>query len=344
MINKTFYKGFINLISSNNSRKIDTIFNYALAYLKFPVVTHPLEIQIEPSAICNLKCKMCTLNKSTFVKKFLTPNDLSIILDKFRVRSVNLTGMGETLLNPYFEELLKICFDRHIKISFITNIQLLSKKHLDAIKKYPPTSISVSIESGYPKKYNQIRAGADYKNTITKIINLQKIIKSNSLNTEVIINLVYLDFNLKNLNHLKKIIRLASTLHIKKITSQNIHILSPYIKKLYQTKKIKIIFNELKKYAQSKNIDFVFTSTTISKGKCYYPWVYPQITATGEILPCCVIPQFGRYNDIVNKYSFGNILTDSLNKTWNGKKARKFRQSYQNNPFCKNCTKNKGIL
>lgn len=137
------------------------------------------------------------------------------------------------------------------------------------------------METGYPKKYNQIRAGADYKNTIIKITDLQNLIKNNSLNTEVIINLVYLDFNLKNLNHLKKIIRVASRLNIKKITSQNINVLSPYIKRLYLSKKIYSKFNEIKVYAQNKDIELILPSTSISKGKCYYPPGYtlklPQV-------------------------------------------------------------------
>lgn len=134
MINKTIFRGLKNLISSKNNHRIDTILNYTLALIKSPISSLPLEIQIEPSAICNLRCKMCSLEKNTLDKKFLTPGNLSIILNKFNASSVNLTGMGETLLNPYFEKLLKVCFDKHIKTSFITNIQLLNQKHLKAIK------------------------------------------------------------------------------------------------------------------------------------------------------------------------------------------------------------------
>jgi len=344
MKNKTLIRGINNLLLLKNKNKLAYLLNYLTAFLKTPIAAHPLEIQVEPSAICNLKCKMCSLNKSTQPKKFLTPKDLSTILEKFKVNSVNLTGMGETLLNPYFDQLLKVCFDKNVKSSFITNIQLLNQKHLQAIKKYPPATISISMESGYPKTYNRIRSGADFENTHSKISELTKFISKNSLNTEVIINIVYLDFNLKNLNHLKKIIDLAASFNIKKITSQNINVLSPYIKKLYLTQKINSKFIEIKNYAESKKIELILPSTVISKGKCYYPWVYPQLTATGEILPCCIIPQFGNYDNIIKKYSFGNILTTSVNKSWNSKIARIFRLNYQKDNFCKNCTKNKGIL
>jgi len=343
MNNKTLYLGLKNLVTSKNNI-LDTFLNYFCAFFKTPFSTHPQEMQIEPSAVCNLKCLMCTLNKSQNRNKFLTPKNLSIILEKFKVSSINLTGMGEILLNPYFEQLLKVCFEKNVKYSFITNIQLLNKKHLDAIKKYPPTSISISMESGLTYKYNSIRKGASLAITLNKIKELTNFINKNSLSTQIIINIVFLDFNLKDIRHIKKIIDLAFKLKINKITSQNINVMSPYIKKLYQTKKIKKIFTEIEQYSDSKNIEIILPSTIISSGKCYYPWVYPQVTATGEVLPCCIIPQFGDYDQIVKKYSFGNILNNPLIKIWNSAKAKSFRKNYQKNPLCRYCTKNQGVL
>lgn len=344
IINKTILIGLHKLFLSKYNKSIETFQNYLCAFFKTSQATHPLEIQVEPSSVCNLKCKMCSLNKNTDQKKFLTPKELSKILKKFNPNSVNLTGMGETLLNPHFEQLIKVCSDNNVKTSFITNIQLLNKNHLKAIKKYPPTNIGISMESGYSKNYNSIRAGANLQTTIQKIKELVGFINHNKLPTQVNINIVILDFNLKDLKHIYKIIDLALILKINKITCQNINILSPYIKRLYKLNTIENIFNKIKKYSQSKNIELILPSTIISKGKCYYPWVYPQITANGEVLPCCIIPQFGNYNYIVKKYSFGNILNNSMDNTWNSTKAKNFRLNYQNDLFCRNCTKNHGIL
>lgn len=344
MINKSILIAYKNLVSSKNSQKIDTFINYASAFFKTPTSTHPLEIQVEPSAVCNLKCKMCSLDKSTSKIKFLTPDNLLLIIKKFKASSINLTGMGETLLNPYFEQLLKVCFDQKIKTSFITNIQLLNSKHLEAIKKYPPTNISISMESGFSRKYNQIRLGANLRITTKKIQELLKFIRKNSLPTQVSINIVFLDFNLKELKHVYKIIDLASLIGISKITSQNINRLSPYIRGLYLSHRIETKFNQIKNYSKKSNIEIILPSTKLSSGKCYYPWVYPQITATGEILPCCVIPQFGTYDYIVKKYSFGNIINNSLNKSWNSKLAQNFRKRHQSSSPCRYCSKNCGVL
>lgn len=344
MINKTTLRGIKNIIISKKNRKFEYLLNYLAAFLKLPSSSHPLEIQVEPSAICNLKCKMCNLNKSTLKGKFLTPKKFNDILNKFKPNSVNLTGMGETLLNPHFNDLLKISFQKNIQSSFITNIQLLNNHHLQAIKKYPPISISISMESGYAKKYNQIRRGANFDTTISKIKELQKFIKKNSLKTDVKINIVILDFNLKKTSHIFKIFDIAHDIGIDKVTIQNTHRLSPYIEKLYTTGKINSVFKKFKIYAKDKKINISLPSTKLSNGKCYYPWVYPQITSNGEVLPCCIIPQFGKYDDIVKKYSFGNIIDKTLNKAWNSKKARFFRKNHQQEKYCQTCTKNKGIL
>lgn len=325
-------------------RNFRTLVNYSLAFLKTPLASTPLEIQVELSSACNLNCQMCSLKKSTQKNKFLTPDNFEKIIQEFKPQKVNLTGMGESLLNPHFEKIIEICHTNKIAYSFISNLQLLNSKNLLALKKYPAETISVSMESGIEKTYEKIRRGAKYQKTVTNLKTLQKLISTNSLKTELVINIVYLDFNLKKLQHLTKIIDLAYELKIHKITSQNTHLLSPYFKKLYHQNKMSNIFSILKNYADSKNINFLFPNTKVSHNHCYYPWVYPQITSNGEVLPCCVIPQFGSYDTIVKKYSFGNVINQPIRNIWNNLKARKFRQLHSNTFPCKYCSKNKGIL
>jgi MoaA/NifB/PqqE/SkfB family radical SAM enzyme len=344
MINQTNIKGIKRVFSLQNPHRLRYLLNYLTAYFKTQYSSPPIEIQVEPSAVCNLKCRMCSLNKSTQPQKFLTPKNLSLIIKKFNPQAINLTGMGETLLNPYFDKLLEICHQQKIKTSFITNLQLLNSKHLETIQNYTPISISISLESGDKKTYEHIRLGANLTTSRKNLQILTRFINHNSLPTQVFLNLVFLDFNLKDISHIYKLIDLASQLKIKKITTQNINKLTPYIKNLYRTHKINQIFLSIKNYADTKNVDVVFPSTTLSQNRCYYPWVYPQITATGEILPCCVIPQFGNYDNIIKKYSFGNILSSSLNSTWNSKLAKKFRKNHHQLSPCKYCTKNQGVL
>ena len=112
------------------------------------------------------------------------------------------------------------------------------------------------------------------------------------------------------------------------------------------SKSIKEIFDQILVYANKLNIKISFPNSDIKKGGCYYPWIYPQITASGELLPCCVIPQSNLYSKVIAKYSFGNVFKTSFNSVWNNKKARDFRHSLKNNPCndCKRCSKYQSIL
>ena len=287
---------------------------------------------------------MCSLNKNNNKIKFLTPQNLLIIINKFKPKSINLTGMGETLLNPHFHDFLKTCYQENISTSFITNLQLLNSKHLEALKKYPPTSISVSMESGIKKYYEKTRFGAKYDITVKNIKALILFINKHNLPTKVIINTAFLDFNLKDLSHLKKIIDLAANLNISKVTFQNINLLSPFINKQFRSQHIISIYKNIQEYADHQKVIISLPSPRLSSAKCYYPWVYPQITATGDILPCCVIPQFGNYQSIIKKYSFGNIFHKSLKHTWNSKNAKNFRANMSTNSLCVQCSKYQGVL
>lgn len=344
MSNSVYSKGLNNILS-RGFKLLPRIFtNYFLAYFKSPFSTIPFEIQVEASSACNLKCQMCSLKNSTHQKKFLKTKDLIKIIKEFNPRKINLTGMGETLLNPEFEKLIKVCHQNYIDYSFISNLQFLNPKILLAIKKYPPQSISISMESGYARNYEQIRFGASFKKLKSNLKLLSDFVKKNNLQIELIINLVYLDFNLKDLTHIYKVIDLANKFKFNKITSQNTNTLSPYIQKLYSKHLIENKFKLIKNYSEKKHFDFFFPLTKIQKNTCYYPWIYPQITSGGEILPCCVLPQFGNYQQIIDNYSFGNIFNSSLKKIWNSPKAIKFRLFHSRNNPCKTCTKNKGIL
>ncbi len=343
-MNSPYLKGIINLFSFPPRHFIPTLNSYLHAFFKTKQASLPMEIQIEPSAVCNLHCRMCSLNKSHQPLKFLTPESLSLIIKKLKPISINLTGMGETLLNPYFGQLLRLCSQNKISTTFITNLQLLNKKHLYYLKKYPVKYIKISMESGIPKKYSQIRAGADYSLLVKNLKLLKQFVVKNSLPTQIIINVVLLDFNLKDIRHLTKIFDLADSLNIDTVSTQNIHQISPYINHLYESGKIKTIFQNLESYAQNHHLKVTFPSTVIKNKQCYYPWIYPQITASGDILPCCIIPQFIDYDTALSRFSFGNIVRQDSNSVWNGDSAKKFRQNHQHYSFCRNCSKNKGIL
>lgn len=321
---------------------LKTLLNYSFAYFKIPfLVPQPVQLQIEPSAACNLKCQMCNLDKSNEKNKYLSLAKFKTLIKELKpLKSINFTGMGESLLHPNFIEILKIARQNKVDFTFITNGQLLNKKLSEKIIKLQPTAISFSVESGFPKTYEKIRKGAKYQKLTQNITDLMVIHKKLKSKTQIVLNCVFLKINTKNLNHIYKIIDLAKNLNIHKVTFQN-----PYILDI-KLAEIKKIIPKISNYAKKKNVSIELPKTNFKPQSCYYPWVYPQLTASGELLPCCVIPQSDKYVNIIKNYSFGNVFENGFKKIWQGKLAFQFRLSHlKNTPLvCRRCTKFNNVL
>ena len=71
------------------------------------------------------------------------------------------------------------------------------------------------------------------------------------------------------------------------------------------------------------------------------------MTALGEVLPCCIVPQFGDYNAIIEEMTLGNAAKTSMAEVWNGPRAVAFRRSLASDtphPYCARCSKYWNVL
>lgn len=352
---KSNIKALTNLLSDIQNGDLKYIFprfaNYLAAYFKLSsFVPQPLEIQIEPSSVCNLKCRMCNLDKSSDPNHFLTVENFNFLLKSLKhLRSINFTGMGESLLNPNFPSLIKIARDHDISVYFVTNGQLLNKPIVNKLLPLDLKAIIFSMESGIPKYYEKNRPGAKFSLLEKNISYLSQQIKIHKSNTQIFINVVLLPFNLNNLSHIFKIIDFANKYNIKNISFQFTHKIDNFhLNKYFRhgSSLLKSKFLHISDYATTNKIMVILPQTSIKTGSCYYPWVYPQITSSGHLLPCCLIPWFDHYSKIINNYSWGNVFTTPFDQVWNNSNARAFRRRLKNhpNPFCSHCSKYLGFL
>ncbi|PIV12602.1 MAG: hypothetical protein COS47_01735 [Candidatus Nealsonbacteria bacterium CG03_land_8_20_14_0_80_36_12] len=265
--------------------------NYFFAFLKISEnVPLPLEFQIEPSAVCNLRCQACSFKDSKKTdNSFLSKeNFIKLIGEMAFIKTINFTGIGESLLNKNLSGLIKIAKNKKIQTLLITNGQLLNKKTVEDLLKSGLDKISISVESGKVDYYEKIRMGAKFEILKNNIILLEKAIKKNNSNLQVIINAMLLPETLKDISHLVKLIDLASLCKVNLITMQFPHNIHDFGIQNYFGKdkeKLRKTFNILKHYGEEKKIAVNFPSVNYKKGQCYYPWIYPQITSSGELLP-----------------------------------------------------------
>jgi len=353
---KYLLKGLKNiaplLATTKAHQLVPTLLNYSCAFLKLTShVPQPTEVQIEPSSACNLKCKMCSIDNSV-AKTFMSPSDLSQILRPLRhLRSINFTGIGESLLNTNLEQLIDAASEQAVTTSFITNGLLLNESRIHSLLNTRVCAISVSIESGIPEVYQRIRRGGLFDNLVLKLDLLNRRIAERKAPLTIYFNVVLLKETMDQIENIYSIIDLAAGLkNISGLTFQNPHDLSQQETLQYYSpgggKNITAIFESIKAYAQARHVKVMLPSTTIKRGSCFYPWMYPFITVFGDVLPCCVIPQFGSYSNIIKEYSFGNLFQTPFDKLWNGERARLFRAEMAHSPppCCQRCSKYLNIL
>ncbi|MBU0894642.1 MAG: SPASM domain-containing protein [Nanoarchaeota archaeon] len=152
------------------------------------------DVHIELSNICNLKCKWCAssineMRKGQFFKKELMKKFLdNITLDKRfdKLRTIRLWGIGESLLNPEFLEVLTMIKNYKNKahkkhsnfpeIMLTTNATLLNQNLSKKIVQIGALDeIRFSLDGGTKEKFEKIRVGAKWSKVYKNVKNFIKI-------------------------------------------------------------------------------------------------------------------------------------------------------------------------
>lgn len=121
----------------------------------------PLTVDFELTARCNLNCKMCyvhVLDSHAAMLKELTTEQWTNIFDDAVDSGMMfclLTG-GECLARKDFFELYLHLYQKGIRISINTNGALITDKHIDIFRRYPPNYIQISLYGSSNSSYEEL--------------------------------------------------------------------------------------------------------------------------------------------------------------------------------------------
>lgn len=135
-------------------------------------------LYIEPTAHCNLKCKMCSRN--TWQNESIGHMDMGTfheIMDTMpeSVTRIFFGGIGEPLMHPNILSMLKLAKETGRRVELITNGTLLTETMARDLLNLELAVLWISIDSFEKASYDQIRLGADYSNVMENIRRLGKI-------------------------------------------------------------------------------------------------------------------------------------------------------------------------
>lgn len=350
-INKIIYYHNTLVRFGFTKKQIFNRFLYLVTPKKDFLKYRPIWILLYVSDLCNYRCKMCPHHTGSgktefkYLKNntgFMKPEMVEKILTRFpEATHITLAGVGEPLLNPYFDDIVDIVSREKRAINIVTNGSLLNKKMAEKILSSPYINqISISLNAPDPELFSKVcNVGPEkYDLVLSNIENLVKLKNDAKHQVTIIISAV---FSEEYLPLADKFLSKAGSIGVDKIDLHNYIDFKIEDKidswhKIQNSQRNKKIINKLK--AQTKNIKAevsiprIYTNSNFNN-KCAWFFKNLSFDAQGNMGSC------GR---VINpNKSYGNI--NDKDDVWNNKYMRMMRTKFLNNKienYCIECTEN----
>lgn len=285
-------------------------------------IVAPVNLQIDPTNICNHDCSFCyyhvhelgdfvykeKINREVMLK---TLDDLLVLGGK----SVEWTGGGEPFVHKDFDEFSQKARSNGFEQALVTNGQLLDK-HIDEVLDFSWVRVSVNGGSNSYEKVHRVRAGV--RDTVWK--NIEDLAgKKKDGNVLGISNVVCAD-NWMDIYEIGKYAKergadnyRISLAHTDDKDAPFLNIWGDILDQIDKTKDLQD--DDFRVFSFSNRI------ATIARkekgGFCFYHHLTTALGANGELYPCC-------YFKYLPEFSLGNVNEMSLVDIWFGDKRKEF--------------------
>ena len=275
----------------------------------------PQVLRIEPASACNFKCIHCPtgldMNPNTGIMSMNTFNKVLKKIEDRHFRVIVMYHGGEPFLNPNLLEMAKRLRPLAERIEMNSNASILTGGIIDKILDADAIDrISFSIDGNSPEENDKIRVGANFHKIAANI---------------------------------KRLINARNELGLKR---PKIFIANTQIPETQSTGKIEIpkflkeVFGEMESEINYKcTYALIWAGMSIKPGAikpdnnfCDHIVNTFTIRANGDVVACCY--------DLTTEMLMGNVLEQSLEEIWHGKKyigLRKAIASFNPPKLCRGC-------
>jgi MoaA/NifB/PqqE/SkfB family radical SAM enzyme len=136
----------------------------------------PLHLLIEPTSVCNLRCRMCFQSDGTFrTGKYWGMMDLGFfkhLVDQAvecGCKFLTLASRGEPTLHSRFGEMLRYCRGKFLELKINTNATRLDERTSLEILEAGTDIVVFSVDSHSKEEYEGIRLGARFEEVLGNI-------------------------------------------------------------------------------------------------------------------------------------------------------------------------------
>jgi len=129
---------------------------------------------------CNARCRSCVqhVKRTQQAQSHTAPEHTSlapevvshVLLDYSTVHTVNLSGLGEPLLNPRFEEIVDVVKKHPVSVNCVTNGSLLHARRNDVKELLAlPGLLTISCDAPDEQLFERLRPGLSFSDIVTNV-------------------------------------------------------------------------------------------------------------------------------------------------------------------------------
>ena len=311
---------------------------------RFPFMSRsPRSIQIECTTRCNLKCTMCEISYWTEKGGDLEAANLRHMLAHLpHLKRVDLTGIGEALMNRGFFDALQLFKSRGVYVTFNDNFTLMTEEASRRTVQLGVDQIFISLDGSTKETYERIRVGANFDKVIANAKRLIRIKRElGRKRPEVKINTVVCA---ENYRELSGIVELAHDLGIGMVQFVNVIVFenTANLDTSSLETEVRAKFQEALERARQLGILVkIELFEKLSVERCAFPWKRNFVTYDGYVHPCCFTTQTGDRAS-QNQRSFGSLINSSFKEIWKSPRYSTFRNKMKAGILpaaCEHCPK-----
>lgn len=307
-------------------------------------------LQIEVSAVCNLKCAFCptTYLKSTGEPKFFPLDLYKELIPYFPSAAwVYLQGWGEPFLHPDLWTMVDLAKETGAKVGLTTNGAYFNAENLARLFRDGVSGldlVSVSIAGATPKTHNSLRAGSDLDAVLAAVRELVRAKKQHQSRLPVV-KLSYM-LTKQSISELPAAVAAAADLGVDELYATN---LDYVFNEAADRDKVFVFGTEepdpvhlnyiaaAQKTAREREFPFRSYPLRIKTRQpaCdLTPDEFIYITADGDVTPCTYLgrPVNPRYfrgmTANIPKKVFGNLRAAPLGAIWRRDEYVRFRAPF----------------
>ena len=308
----------------------------------------PSNLYLETTNRCNLRCRGCILyDAKREPERDISLQDFYTITDQLAdLERTTLHGVGEPLLNADLPAMVRHLKKRNVYTLFNSNGILLDHKRQHELIDSGLDELRISLDAASAAGYKKLRSSNEFDRIVRNLRSLRKLQDAQSL-TRPQLSLWFLGTK-ENIAELPQFIKLAVDIGIYEVYLQRLvyymddegYGVAREDKSLQDTddKSRELI---QRSQALAEDLGLRFNASGLCQpiesihsdsakempwSQCYRPQTLIYVTATGNVLPCCIAP-FATvdYASIV----LGNVYESPLNDIWQGTRYKKFRNQLQ---------------